>query len=283
MIESAADLIGVAPVRWTRDGCEVRVRDRGRVLPTLTLASIIPPESDRQGRNLVPLSLAELLEINPPSEALFDFRSLQSILRPRLVHPRELSGPRRTMCRREVFGGLLSSVSIGSSSSAPLVTTLILDQWGVGFERVLSIATANLMGALSDQPLHEVVGAGGVLALVSETEQAVSAAFLLGRLTSSGRASGEHGIVFSVPHDEVLLILPVCENAGADPLASMVQTTLQLAQASPRPLSQELFWWREGVVSPLPMTVVVEGKTSRVHLEAKGVLEELLRILGALD
>lgn len=294
-VERAAAALGVTEVRWKRDGAEFIYRDQRRLLPALTLVSILPeaapasatppaphPTGDSRAV-LVLLALAELLEITPPAAVLHDFASLRPLLRLRLLHPRELSGPRRAMCRRDTFGGLLQALAVGPSHAAPLVTSPVLDHWPVTFDEAAEIARSNLHAAIADRDLHEIAGTPGVLAFVSDHEQAASAAFLIDRFTSDAPKVATRGMVFTVPHEDLLLLLPVVPNAGAEPIASLVHTTFQTATAADDPLSESLFWYRKGDIIELPMTTVTEGKGRRVHLEAKGPLEELLRILGALD
>jgi hypothetical protein len=282
-VERAAADLGVVHVRWKKDAAEFAYRDQKRTLPGLTLRSIMPESVTGTRAVLILLALAELLEITPPSDLLRDFAALRPLLRPRLLHPRELSGPRRAMCRREAFGGLLQALAIGPSHAAPLVTSPVLDGWPVTFDEASEIARTNLHAAIADRDLHEIAGTPGVLAFVSDHEQAASAAFLIERFTSDAPKVATRGMVFTVPHEELLLLLPVVPNAGAEPLASLVHTTFQTSTAAEDPLSESLFWYRKGTILELPMTTVTEGKGRRVHLEAKGPLEELLRILGALD
>jgi hypothetical protein len=282
-IERAAVTLGVREVRWKRDGAEFAYRDKKRLIPALTLTSIVP-ESGVPARDvLTMLALAELLDLTPPAELLADFAAVRALMRPRLVHPRELTGPRRTMCRRETFGGLIHAAAIGPSHAAPLVTSAMLDRWPVKFEDVLMIASENLHASIAERDLHEVAGAQGVLAFVSDHEQAASASFLLDRFAGEAPTIATRGMLFSVPHEALLLLMPVVPASGADALAAMVQTTFQTADAADEPLSESLFWFRgPGDIADLPMTIVTDGKSRRVHLEAKGTLEELLRVLGAI-
>lgn len=282
-LSRVADRIGVGPITWRGEGAEFVIRGAQRLVPTLSLQSLFPSSTMAMHDSVLGLKLAELLGVVPPPESLADFETLRPFLRPRLEHRRELTGPRRTMCRREVFGDLLEAVAIGSGPGSPLVTSAHLDVWGTEFEPLRQEAVQSLTKMLGKENLREVEDADGVLALVSEAEQAASGALILDHIAPIGSRAAEFGVVFSVPHDEVLLLLPIIPNAGPGGLAAIVQATFTMAGALEAPLSDQVFWWRSDAVEHLPMTSIEEGTTRRVHLEAKGPIEELLRILGAID
>ncbi len=190
------------------------------------------------------------------------------------------------MCRREAFGDLLMAVALGPGSSASLVTTRILDTWPVTFEQVLEIARDNLRSLIGSDDFDTVEGAAGVVALTARSrrpgfEQPAAAALIIDRLFP--RRVAPNGVVFALPSEEVLLALPVKEAAGVEGLAILVQLTMSLVQESDEPLSDQLFWWREGSAVPILFTQVEDKRSKRVHLEAHGANHDLLLILGALD
>lgn len=225
--------------------------------------------------------LAGLLDLSPPVEAFASLAELKDCLRPRLLHPREMTGVRRSMCRRETFDELLHAIAVGGSPRAPLVTTAVLDRWGVDFDTAAQIARDNLAARLGPQNFHEVSDAPGLIALIHDHEQAASGAFVLDHLFPSEFA--RHGVVFSTPREDVLLALPVTEEGGPDALAAMVRATFAMAHEEGELLSEHIHWWRNGSYIYLPMTAVEEGRSRRIHVEAKGPLEDLLRILGAIE
>ncbi len=220
------------------------------------------------------------------SEDAAGFDAVRALLRPRIFHRRELAGPRRAMCRREAFGGLLKAVALGPGPSAPLVTTQVLDTWPVTFEQALQIAGDNLRSLIGPDDLDAVEGAAGVVALTARSrrtglEQPAAASLILDRMFP--RRGAPNGVVFSLPSEEVLLALPVREAAGVEGLAILVQLTMSLVQENEEPLSEQLFWWRSGSAVPILFTQVEDQRSTRVHLEAHGPNHDLLLILGAID
>ena len=86
-----------------------------------------------------------------------------------------------------------------------------------------------------------------------------------------------------MPGEDVLLLLPLEEDAGAEGLVGAVQATFALGSDRAEPLSDAVFWRLENEVRPLPMTRIQDGDSHRVHLEAEGVMRELLERLGAIE
>lgn len=281
LLERAAGLLGVTGVKPRPDGAELRVLGRRRTLATRRLRGALLDQNTAAPPPVAAIALAELLGINPPAELLADFQTVRARLRPRLIHPRELTGPRRAMCRRDALDSLLKALAVGGGRDAPLITTPVLDRWPVDFDDALVVALDNLRRAVGPEQLHVVDGAPGVLALIEPREQAASAALAIDGLIPDHDPA--LGAVFSVPHDDVLLLLPVEDGGGVDALAAMVQASHSMAAGSERPLSNQLFWWTGARSLHLPMTCVEESGSRRVHLEAQGPIEGLLRILGTID
>lgn len=219
------------------------------------------------------------MEVSASSAAAFERERPR--LRPRLVHPRELAGPRRAMCRREAFGGLLRAIALGPEPGAPLLTTALLDRWPVDFDEAFEIALMNFRRRVGPEHVADVEGAGGVRALLASPEQAAAGALSLSHLIPRGEPGA--GVLFSVPHEDVLLLIPVRAGGGAEVLASIVQATVELSAAHGEPLSDQVFWGRGERIDHLPMTLVQERRGQRVHLDAQGPSAELLRLLGAMS
>lgn len=279
-LNAACEALGVRPPRFRKDTAQF---DLGRGSISFGAARLIPLFSDEAIRSpvLTVVRLASLLEVMPPADALGDLPSLKPLFRPRLMHPRELSGPRRAFCRREAFGDLLAGVAIGSEPGAPLVTTALLDHWGLTFEGIFAASCANMARRVSSNDLLEVQGATGLLALVHDEEESSGAVFILDRLFPKDLLPD--GVVVCVPSPEVMLAHPVIRGSGPDGLAAIVQAGYSMASERERPLSEHTIWWREERFEVLPMTTVKDRRSRRIHLEARGPLEDLLRILGAIE
>lgn len=278
LLEEAVNRLGIPPLRWRRRDAEFTLRGEPTRLDIDAIRHLLAEKPDATS---LALSLAEALEFTPPVEFYDDPRRFHALLRPRLVHPRELAGPRRTMCRREVFGGLLQAVAIGSGPNAPYVTTALLDRWKADFDDFCAVASHNLSKVITNKHILEVDGAPGLLALLHDDEQASAAVFILDHLFPPDLLP--QGVVFAVPAPEVLVVFPVIEGSGPDGLAAIVQASYSLAHEREDPLSEHTFWRREGRVIDLPMTAVHDHRSRRIHIEAKGPLEDLLRILGAIE
>lgn len=280
LLEHAAALLEEGSLRWRRGGAEFVRREHRAAVTVESLKRILKSKLN-DDPILAAIALAPIVGVAPPARILADQARLRHLLRPRLIHPRELAGPQRLMCRRETFGGLLQAIALGPRLDAPLVTTAVLDQWEATFERAFADACLNYQQAVTNRDILEVQGAPGLLALLHEREQAASAAFIIDRLFPPDLLP--HGVVFAVPGDEVMLAFPVIENAGPDGLAAIVQATFSMSRERQDPLSDRSFWRRAGTIIELPMTAVEDRTSRRVHIEARGPLEDLLRVLGAIE
>lgn len=284
-VERASGLLGIGTPRWRRGRAEFTHRAEPTNVPVDSIRRVLRQTWTEEGDEpALAVGLSPLVGVAPTREVLQDPARLQRLLRPRLLHPREMQGPRRLMCRREAFGGLLRAIALGPRGDAPLVGTEALDLWGADFEDVFAGACENFAAAATNKNILEVQGAPGLLALLHEREQASASPFIMDRLFPADLLP--NGVVFAVPRAEVFLALPVIENAGPDGLAAIVQAGFSMAReggaASPA-LSERAFWRRRGEIVELPMTAVEDRKSRRVHIEARGVMEDLLRILGAIE
>lgn len=243
-----------------------------------------------------------------PEDLAMNLGAVRPWLRPRVLHERVLEGPSRAMCRRPAFAPvrddaespvpppapeLITAVGIGGGNTATYVTTRALDSWGLGFDDVLAMALANLRALMSPGDLRDVEGAEGVLAVNDPTlETGAAASLVIDHLMpeAMGRGDDAHGTLFAVPSLDTTLAMAVRRGAGARSLASLVQVVFSIASETDARLSETVFWRRrtgprlaDAPVVAIPMTSVHEGGARRVHLEAQGVVEDLLRILGEIE
>lgn len=245
-----------------------------------------------------------------PDDLALNLGAVRPWLRPRVLHERVLEGPSRAMCRRPAFaatsGGtsvvaagpppvpeLISAVAVGAGQTATYVTTRSLDAWGLEFEDVFGLAVSNLRALMRPDDLRDVEGAEGVVAVVDPTlETGAAASLILDHLMPEplSRDEDRHGVLFAAPSMDTTVAMEVRVGAGARALASLVQVVFSVASESESPMSETVMWARRTgarladiSVSAVPMASVQEGGARRVHLEAHGVVEELLRILGEID
>lgn len=297
MFERALGRLGVTVKSWK--GATALGERRGEPLAVNTAEHLEVLDNVPARTHADPLAiyLSSRLGILLPEELALDLRLVKPWLRARVVHPRVLSGPARAMCRRVAFApvvpdsimpetapqtDLLTGVSIGGGRSISYVTTRALDAWSLSFEHVLGLGVRNVRSLLSPDDMSEVGGAPGVCAIVDPTlETGASASLVLDHLLPASEHN--EGVLFSVPGDDATLVLPVVPGSGAKALAGLVQVTYAMAAERDQPLSEQIFWKRGGVVRKVPMTSIHEDGARRVHLEADGVVEELLRILGEIE
>lgn len=281
LLESALERLGCEVTRWRGNLATVRRKGEKFHVSTETIATMLDRPLESASRDELVLMLGDLLGLGVDEQLLASVDLVRPMLRPRLVNAGELEGPNRSMCRREVWGGLIAAISIGRGTRRQFVTTRQLDSWGLEFEEVFLIAKENLKRVIDTSHLHDVEGAAGLLAVVHEKEPAASAAFILEELLPGiGEAPG---VAFSTPSEDALLLLPLEIGGGAAGLAGLVQATYALAAERDEPLSEQIFWRRRGEVVYVPMTWVEEDGSRRVHLESQGVVEELLRYLGEVE
>lgn len=281
LLESALERLGCEVTRWRGSLATVRRKGEKFHVSAETIATMIGRPIDASTRDGLVLMLADLLGLPPEASLLDSVDLVRPLLRPRLVNARELEGPNRAMCRREAWGELIAGITVGRGPKRTYVTTRQLDAWGLEFDEVMLIARENLKREIDTSHLHDVEGAAGLLAVVHDSEPAASAAFILEELLPG--IDDAPGIAFSTPSEDALLLLPMEIGGGAAGLAALVQATYALAAERDEPLSEQVFWRHAGDIVFLPMTWVEEEGSRRVHLEAKGVVEDLLRYLGELD
>lgn len=280
-LERALERLGCEVARWRGGLASVRLKGERFHVSAETIAAMLDRPLDAAGPDELVLLVAEVLGLPMEDSLLESIDPVRPLLRPRIVGPGELEGPNRTMCRRPLWGDLVAGVTVGSGVRRRFVTTRQLDSWGLEFEEVLLLAKENLKRVINTSHLHDVDGVAGMLAVVHDGEPAAAAALILEDLMPG--IDARPGIVFSMPGEETLLLLPLEMGEGAAGLAGMVQATYALAAEREEPLSERVFWRRGGEVVVIPMTWVEEEGSRRVHLEAEGVVAELLRDLGEVE
>lgn len=302
VFERALSRLDAKPLKWK--GIVLRFERRGvphklNTADHLDILDNIPANTPVDG---MAVYLGARLGFPLPEDLALDLRAVRPWLRPRVLHTRVLEGPARAMCRRAAFTpvaddappapppapDLITAVSIGAGRTATFVTTRALDTWGLGFEDVLALALNNLRALINPSDLRDADGAAGVLTLTDPTlETGAAASLVLEHLLPE--LDPHAGALFAVPSDATTVVLPVRSGAGAKALASLVRAVYAIAAEQDTPLSETIFWHRPAKrggrpdIIAVPMTSVQEGGARRVHLEAQGVVEDLLRILGEID
>jgi len=280
-VEDAAAVLDLGRPQWRADRVGFRKGSLDLSIALPALQRILRDPTRTQSLLFDSLALAGGLGVAPPAPAVADLDAVRPLLRPRLLHPRELVGPRRAMCRRESVGGLVQAIAIGPEWTAPLVTTAVLDHWPLSFEEVLEVSLANMAKAVGPDAVHGLEDAPGVSAVVHPRETVSSALPLAAKLLPD--QSPTLGIVASLPTPDVLLLLRVVPREGVRTLAGLVDATVGMFNQSKEPLHDQLVWCRSGRMEALVMTFVEEGGSRRVQFDAEGAVGELLSILGALD
>lgn len=290
-IEQALASLGLPVIRWKDHHATVR-RDDGKLdLDVAMLVSQLPSRTAFDDSRSLAVLLAPMLGIPLPHDLLASLDEATRWLRPRLIPPAELSGPRRNMCRRDAFAGLVRAISIGPGPSASLLRTEELDRWNIEFDSAFNLACENLRRSILPDDIHEVDESFGTLAIIHDTEPAAAACFIFDTLLPHWQP--ESGAVFAIPTEDTCLVLPIMHGMGAEPLADFVQMSFNLFGRTPDTLCDQLIWAAgteaHGKLDPtprfrhLPITKVEERSGKRVHLEAEGAMGDLLRVLGTLD
>jgi len=290
-IEQALTSLGLPVLRWKQHTATVQ-RDDGKLdLDIAMLISRLPTAAHLTEPRPLAVQLAPMLGIPLPHDLLSSLDEAEHWLRPRLIRPAELSGPRRNMCRRDAFAGVLRAISIGPGTTASLVRTDELDRWGIEFDSAFEHACANLRQSILPDDIHEVDESFGTLAIIHDSEPAAAACFIFDTLLPHWQP--ESGAVFAIPSEDTCLVLPVMHGMGPEALADFVQMSFNLFGKTSEVLCDQLIWAkgteRGGVLDPkprfhhLPITKVEERGGNRVHLEAVGAMGELLRVLGAME
>lgn len=293
VFEAALARLGADGIRWKGVVLHFHRRGEPGTLDTSEHLEVLDNAPARTPVDGLAIYLASRLGVPLPDDLALDLRVVRPWLRPRVLPVRALEGPSRAMCRRPAFGSgpdhapapdLIAAVSIGAGRSASFVTTRSLDAWNLEFDDVMNLARANLRGLVTPDDLHDVEGGGaeGVLSLNDPSlETGAASALVIEHLLPE--AASPEGVLFAVPSLDTLLALPVRRGAGARSLAALVQVVFTMTAQHAEPLSETILWRRDQGTDAVPMTSVHEGGSRRVHLEARGVVEHLLRILGEID
>ncbi|MFM9957378.1 MAG: hypothetical protein ACKVZJ_04845 [Phycisphaerales bacterium] len=302
VFEAALARLGAKVGKWKGVVLHFERRDEPGVLDTSEHLEILDDAPARTPVDGLAIYLGSRLGIPVPEDLALDLRAVRPWLRPRVLPMRALEGPSRAMCRRPAFGttpehapapDLISAVSVGAGRSATFVTTRALDAWNLEFDDVMKLAFGNLRRLVGPDDLHDVESAGGggpgaegVLSLNDPSlETGASAALVIDHLLPE--SATPEGVLFGVPSLDTFLALPVRRGAGARSLAALVQVVFTMTSQHAEPLSEVVLWRRAtsrgGQTDAVPMTSIHEGASRRVHLEAHGVVEELLRILGEIE
>lgn len=279
-IVTALDHLGVSVLKRRGDALLLRLNDAKVEFDLKTLSAQLawlPAEPSPEG---VAIGLASAINMRVPPALLRDVSSVAPLFRPMLARPEELQGPRRSMCRRDAFGPLVLSVSVGVRANAPRVQTSHLDEWGVEFDDIVGTAVENLSLAISRESVLGVEATPGLLAVMRDEEPASGACYIFDRLLD---LEGDGGVLFGVPSLNTLIALPVEEGGGADGFAALVEMMISLTDHQVEPLSDQVFWAVDGVFKHIPMVEVEEEGSRRIHLDARGTVAELLDILGEID
>jgi len=280
-IAGALTRLGCSILKWRGDLATVERAGTRFHASIGTILPLLPASIETIRDDQLILHVADALSLPVDACFLTDIRIVRPLLRPRLVNLRELEGPARAMCRRDAWGDLLWAVSVGCGTRRVFVTSHLLDRWELDFEDVMAMANLNLGEVLDSSHLHDVDGAAGVLALVHDREPASAAAGIIESIIPD--IADGHGVIMGTPADETLLLYPIEEGSGAAGLAGIVQATFALAVEQAECLSDQLVWRRGKAWDVLPMTWVEENGSRRVHVEAQGIMRDLLQILGEVE
>lgn len=295
VFEAALARLGATPGKWKGVVLHFERRGEPGSLDTSEHLEVLDNAPARTPVVGLAIYLASRLAIPLPDDLALDLRAARPWLRPRVLPVRALEGPSRAMCRRPAFGNtpehapapdLIAAVSIGAGRSATFVTTRSLDGWNLEFDDVMKLARANLCELIGPDDLHDVEGAEGVLSLNDPSlETGAASALVIDHLLPE--ASTPEGVLMAVPALDTLLAMPVRPGAGARALATLVQVVFTMTSRHAEPLSEAVLWRRDSGAGPatdaVPMTSTHEHGARRVHLEAHGVVEDLLRILGEIE
>ncbi len=288
---AALGVLDMPVQRWKGNTATIQ-RDEGKLdLDASLLVAQLPAGTPLDDPRQLAVLIAPMLGVPLPQDLLADLDEAGRWLRPRLIRPTELSGPRRNMCRRDAFAGLLRAISIGTGPTASLLRTEELDRWNIEFDRAFDLACSNLRSSILPDDIHEVDQSYGTLAIIHDTEPAAAACFIFDTLLPHWQP--ESGAVFAIPTEDTCLVLPVMHGMGAEALADFVQMSFNLFGRTEDPLCDQLIWAAgtetNGRLDPTPrfrhlaITKVEEKGGKRVHLEAEGAMGDLLRVLGAID
>jgi hypothetical protein len=291
VFDRAFALLGVRVLKW-RDAGPTLAWGSGKVELSLDVlpAAARRPGADADDRD-VAADLAQALGVPLPAAVFADPAWAGPRLRPVLLRPEDLTGPRRTACRREAFGNLVVAVAVGPAPTDAVLTTATLDAWKAEFSDVLARAQANLADRLLPGSIEDIAETQGLKAIMRSSEPASAAALAVESFAASecgdaavAGAGRSAGVAFSVPTRELCLALPITPGAGPTALAHLVQMTFSICTRRPeRVLSDQLFWRRGGETVLLPTTQIIESAGRRVTLEPVGPNEQLLDILGEGD
>ncbi len=199
---------------------------------------------------------------------ILDFSSARSLLLPRLQH--RLDGAGRP------FGatGLEIGITVAGPEGTVAVTESDLREWGVSFEEVLPMALSNLRDRSHRKGWQDVATVPGMVLYHATHGDAAARALLLAELLDLPA----EGAMFAVPAPDQLLVVPLWDLDHLDAVRVLVTAAHLSAESSPRPLTDQVFWFDGETIIDVP----VVHTTDNVDIHAPPALLAAVERLATL-
>jgi len=148
--------------------------------------------------------------------------------------------------------------------------------WAVPSAEVFTAARENVrrQGALDRERLN--VDGANVTVLAGPGPYCPTHVFWLCEyLERDGHAAAENGALVVLPHRHLLAYHPIETTEAVAAAGALLRLAWRQFETAPGPLTDQLYWWREGSVTALPVDAV--GETARIlpSPEFEGLLSRL--------
>jgi hypothetical protein len=239
----------------------------------------------RQGRDIAAQDIAlhlDKLDAAAKKHALLaDLKSVTSMLRPRITS-KPLADSQPKLCRLDYIPDILvRTLTVDFGDTASYVTDTVLRDWKISFDEVFKSGLSELAKASNRDQFRPLEGADDILVNDCSDGIASSRCLILDELFPEAKTG--HGVLFSVPNNDVLLVHVVKASSSAAALMALQNVTANLFQTRPHSLVVDVFWHRNSKVDRMNIGLSV-SKSGELNMDVvcAGVTEEFLKLTGAV-
>jgi len=249
--------------------------ESGRLWVLVTLAQTYSRTPEDRRAHLVDANLRTLLDANtkPTAEQLADWEWVRPRLRVQLFDElsfRELADLSATTspCR-----GFLGVLAVDMPRTVETVSKSVASRLGPTIDELFAVGLSNV---LEKEPwkLHslDVASGIGLSVVTSESMFGASHALMLERHLTG---PAPYGALVGVPNQHVALFHEIRDMKVALAVIDLIAVIRGFNREGPRPVSQGLYWWRDGAFTELPYRPLAEGVEFRPPLEFAQMITSL--------
>lgn len=247
----------------------------GRIWVLVTLAQIYSRTPKDERARLVDANLGVIFDASnkPTAEQLADWEWVRPRLRVQLFD--ELSFRERAdlAAAKSPCRGFIGVLAVDMPRSVETITKATARNLGPNTDELFAIGLSNVLEKEPWKAQSLDVGPGLALSVVtSESMFGASHALMLERHLSG---PAMYGALVGVPTQHVTLFHEIRDAKVAVAVSDLIAVIRGFNRDGPRPVSQGLYWWRDGALTELPYRPIPEGVEFRPPLEFAQMMASL--------